>query len=202
MDAHKLQVKLFAAGTPGLELESYIPIFHGWVKHHTLPELLIDVANYAHVPQGPGVALIGHGSDYFIDQGKGRLGLLYSRKRSAPPPAERLADAFRRALHAAMLLEKEPALAGKLRFGTGELLFRINDRLAAPATDETFAAVKPALDALGARLFAGGRFETTRAGSARELFGVKLASDGKATLAELLDRLGGPPGPDLSLSRA
>ena len=45
---------------------------------------MIDVANYAHVPKGPGVALIGHGTDYFIDEGEGRLGLLYNRKRGAP----------------------------------------------------------------------------------------------------------------------
>lgn len=202
MDAHKLQVKLFAAADPGVDLEAYIPIFHAWVKHHSLPELLIDVANYAHVPDGPGIALIGHGTDYFVDTSKGRLGLLHSRKRSAPPAAERVADAFRRALHAAMLLEQEPALGGRLRFGTGEILFRINDRLAAPATDATFAAVKPELDAFCGQLFAGGRFETTRVGSGRELFTVKIASDGKASLAELLARAGGPPGKDDSLARA
>ena len=69
---------------------------------------MIDVANYAHVPKGPGVVLIGHGSDYFIDEGEGRLGLLHSRKRGAPDAGDRLADAFRRTLHAASLLEATP----------------------------------------------------------------------------------------------
>ena len=35
-------------------------------------------------PRGPGVVLIGHGSDYFIDEGEGRLGLLHNRKRVGP----------------------------------------------------------------------------------------------------------------------
>ena len=58
------------------------------------------------------MVLIGHGADYFMDEGEGRLGLLYNRKRAEPPPAERLADAFRRTVHAARLLEADPALAG------------------------------------------------------------------------------------------
>src|SRR5215470_2549285 len=134
MDAHKLQLKIFATpdSARAVSLEAFIPVFHRWIKERLLPELVIDVANYAHVPQGPGVVLIGHGSDYFIDHGEGRMGLLYNRKRMAPAPDARLHDAFRRAIHAALLLEKDAALAGKLRFGTKEWLLRINDRLAAP----------------------------------------------------------------------
>ena len=113
---------------------------------------MIDVANYAHVPKGPGVALIGHGNDYFIDEGEGRLGLLYSRKRGAPAPgAAARRSSSRRTLHAASLLERDLALAGKIKFATDELLFRINDRLAAPNTDATFAALKPELEALARR---------------------------------------------------
>src|SRR4051812_46624230 len=101
MDAHKLQLKIYAEPTHGLELDAYIPVFHAWIKHHVLKDLLIDVANYAHVPNGPGVALIGHGADYFMDEGEGRLGLLYNRKRAAPEPGARLGDAFRSVVHAA-----------------------------------------------------------------------------------------------------
>ena len=166
--SNKLQLKIFAAPTAGpVALEAFIPIFHQWIKDHVLQELSIDVANYAHVPKGPGVVLIGHNCDYFIDESEGRLGLLHSRKRGGPghagnpgtpgsvAPEARLDDLARRTLHAAALLEKEPALGGALAFSPKELLFRINDRLAGPATDETFAAARPALEALARRLFAG-----------------------------------------------
>jgi hypothetical protein len=188
-EAHKLQVKLFA-GSADASLETFIPIFHDWIKHHRLPELLIDVANYAHVPRGPGVALIGHQGDYYIDEADGRRGILYSRKREPPPPAERVADAFRRALNAAVLLEKEPAAAG-LRFGTGELLFRINDRLLAPPGDATYAAVRPALEAVGKRLWSS--FELAPVGGPKDLFTVRISGSATADAATLLDRLGGPP---------
>ena len=192
MKAHKLQVKLFVAGAEKPALEGFIPVFHDWIKHHRLPELLIDVANYAHVPKGPGVALIGNDGDYFIDDTDGRAGLLYSRKREAPPPEARVSDAFRRVIHAALLLEKEKAFGGELRFRADELLFRINDRLAAPSGEATFAEVRPELDALCAKLFAGASYKLALAGGPKQLFSVRITSDGKADLPTLLARLGGP----------
>ena len=200
MNAHKLQLKIYATpeSAKAVEPEAFIPVFHRWLKDHALPELVIDVANYGHVPEGPGVVLIGHGADYFMDVGEGRLGLLHNRKRSGPAAGERLSDLARRTLHAAALLEKEAELGGKLQFATNELLFRINDRLTAPANDATFAAVKPELEAVARKLF-DGPFELTRVGDAKSLFGVKLVSPAKTSveLSTLLGRLGGPPVPDL-----
>jgi hypothetical protein len=193
LDAHKLQVKVFVAGGASqLALASFIPVFHDWIKHHRLGELLIDVANYAHVPKGPGVALIGHQSDYYLDEAGGRPGLLYSRKREPPPAAERLADAFRRALDAAVLLEGEKVFAGALHFCGDELLFRINDRLLAPPGEATFAAFRPGLDALCARLFAGAPYQLALIGGPKELFSVRITSTPTTAARTLLDRLGGP----------
>jgi hypothetical protein len=185
MNALKLQAKLFFDGARP-PLESFIPVLHDWVKHHKLPELLVDVANYAHVPKGPGVALIGHESDYYIDDSEGRSGLLYSRKRETIAPTDRLADSFKRLLAAAALLET--SLGGKLRVRTDEVLFRINDRLAAPATEATFAEVRPELDAFCTRLF-GAPAKLSLVGGPKQLFSVKISSDAKADLATLLARL-------------
>jgi len=195
----KLQLKIFAhapAARP-VALEPFIAIFHQWIKDHVLHELAIDVANYAHVPKGPGVVLIGHNCDYFVDESEGRLGLLHNRKRGSVPAESRLEDLFRRTLHAAALLEKEPALGGALAFSPQELLFRINDRLTGPPGDATWAAVRPELEGLARRLFSG-PFELTRVGDAKSLFAVKIISPGEtASLGTLLARLGGPPVPDL-----
>jgi hypothetical protein len=202
MRAQKLQLKIFATDSArDIEPEAFIGVFHRWIQKRLLPELVIDVANYVHVPHGPGVVLIGHGSDYFMDQGEGRLGLLHNRKRLGPAPADRLADLARRTLHVAALLEGDSALSGKLRFATNELGFRINDRLAAPNNDETFAAVKPELEALASRIFAG-PFELERTGVSKDLFSVRLTSPTSAPLRTLLERAGGPPGADLTFNGA
>src|ERR1700690_735126 len=150
MDAQKFQLKILvdADSARAVALAAFVPVFHRWIKERVLPDLVIDVANYAHVPEGPGVVLIGHGSDYFMDQGEGRVGLLHSRKRGAVPPADRLNDLARRTLHAPLLLEPAPSLSARLRVGVNGLFFRINDRLAAPNGDRTFAAVRPEVDTL------------------------------------------------------
>jgi hypothetical protein len=200
MDAQKLQLKIFVSpDTAGaVSLEAFIGVFHRWIKERTLRELTIDVANYAHVPQGPGVVLIGHGSDYFMDEGEGRLGLLHNRKRAGMGPGERLGDLAQRTLHAALLLERDAELGGKLRFATNELLFRINDRLLAPNSEATLAAIKPELEALARRLFEG-PFELARIGGEKELFAVRLTAQKSEPLATLLERAGGAPGPDASV---
>jgi hypothetical protein len=200
MDAHKLQLKIFLdpASARTTDAEAFIKVFHRWIKERVLPELVIDVANYAHVPKGPGVVLIGHGSDYFMDEGDGRLGLLHNRKRSGFAPGERLGDLARRTLHAAALLERDPAFAGKVRFGTGELLFRVNDRLLAPSAPATFAALRPELEALGGMLYGGG-FSLAPVGGPKDLFGVRIGSATAPTLSAMLDAAGGPPAGDASL---
>jgi hypothetical protein len=203
MEAEKIQFKLFATpdSADAAPPEAFIAIFHRWIKERLLPELLIDVANYVHVPKGPGIVLIGHGCDYFMDQGEGRLGLLFSRKRSGPPPAERLLDAARRTFHAALLLERDAELGGKLRFASGELVFRINDRLRAPNTEETLAAVRPELEEFARRVFAA-PFELVRLGGPQELFAVRVTSRATAPLATYLERVGGPPEPGVALPAA
>ena len=200
MDAHKLQLKIYLTPETArtLDVEALIPVFHRWIKQRVLPELTIDVANYRHVPNGPGVVLIGHGSDYFLDEGEGRPGLLNNRKRAGLAAGERLSDLARRTLHAALLLEKDLALSGKIKFATNELLLRVNDRLAAPNSDATLAALRPELETLCKTLFAA-PFELARIGGAKELFGVRITSGTSAPLAMLLERAGGPPAADASL---
>jgi hypothetical protein len=199
MNASKLQLKLFADRGGDLPLETFIPVLHRWIKEHVLPELSIDVANYAHVPDGPGVVLIGDANDYFLDQslasGAGpQLGLLVSRKRHAPAADQRLSDLFRRTVHAAALLEREPALSGKLSFRTDEWVFRVNDRLAAPNTAQSIAALKPELEAFAAHAFAGATVTVVPAGEPRQLATLRITATPAPTLAGLLERLGGPPG--------
>ena len=72
------------------------------------------------------------------------MGLLYSRKLPLPGSfRDRLRGAVAETLQAAAKLEQEPALDGKLKFKTDELLIRLNDRLLAPPSGQTVAAASP-----------------------------------------------------------
>jgi len=190
MDVHRIQLKLFAQ--PGFVIDTHrsVRVLQRWIKEHVLPEQLVDVADYSHVQHGPRVALIGHGSDYYLDDGAGRPGLLYFRKRAAPPPHERLADAFRRCLSAARLLERDAGFDAPPKFGTGELLLRFVDRLQAPNTEEGYAPLCEPVEHFLAELYRT-PIAIVREGSERELLSLRIRADSAPTLDVLLERLGG-----------
>lgn len=186
MKPTKFQVKLYTSAGE-IELEKLVPVFHTWIREKKIPdELLIDVADYAHVPQGPGVVLIGHQSDYYLDVADDRPGLLYSRKRGFEGDFRAgIEDAFRRALRACQLLESETGLG--FEFATDEVLFRVQDRLAAPNDDATYEAYKGPLEEVSNAFF-GSAASLERIGSARGPFAVRITTGAEGSVADALAR--------------
>jgi hypothetical protein len=189
MDATRLDVKLFVEASSRFELPALIPVFHTWIQQSTIDdELLIDVTDYSHVIDGPGVLLVGHEAQYGLEQSKGRTGLLYSQRRARVDGFESaLRYSLRHALRAASLLEKEESLRGKLKFSGQELLIRINDRLRAPNTLETWKAVEPTLRAVLSPLF-GAQLSLEPEPPGLPLFSVRARSANPANIDTLLTR--------------
>jgi hypothetical protein len=140
-DFQHINVKIFAREGATVDWPSLIPVFHRWIREQETPELLIDVADYAHVPAGPGIMVIGHQAHYSVDNRQDRLGLLYNRRAEVEGSnRDRIRQAYESALTAARKLETEPELGGSLKFDEREVEFTVNDRLLAPNTPETFEA--------------------------------------------------------------
>jgi hypothetical protein len=143
MNVQQLSVKVFATASTSIDQEELIPVFHRWIREKRLGDelLLIDVADYRHVPDGPGMMLIADDGHYSMDSGAGGLGLQYARKRDAIGDApSRLAQAFRSALVACDALEQEPSLAGRISFDVGSVEVGVLSRLVAPNTPESYEA--------------------------------------------------------------
>ena len=71
--SQKLAVKLFLTPDSHVELEEIVPVFHGWIQRQAVPEhLLVDVANYAHAADGPGIALVSLQGNFLFDRLGGR----------------------------------------------------------------------------------------------------------------------------------
>ena len=181
MESQKLCLKLFLKDPAALHGVRLLPIFQGWIQTHAVEDhLLIDVADYEHVPDGPGTVLVAQEANFSMDSANGRPGLLYQRKQALPGTfAERLPVIFRHTLLAAARLEQNPGL----KFKTDEMLFRIADRLLAPNTAETFSAVKPELEGFLPRFFGPSASLSLEPSSApRELFEVTIKSTTSATV--------------------
>ena len=173
-----VSIKIFAAAdTPNVCFADAIPVFHRWIQGRTLPELLIDVADYSHVPAGPGVLLIGHEANYALDDARNRPGLLYVRKTADVASAgESLRRSHDAALSASRRLEAEPEFEGKLRFNPRELEITFNDRLLHPNTDDGWNGVKPALTSFLNALYGAGAYAITRSYDPRQRLSVLVTN--------------------------
>jgi hypothetical protein len=191
MKSEKLQIKFFAKPNAAFEVEQIVPVFHRFIREHAFDELMIDVADYKHVKHGPGVALVGDANDYFLDEGEGRPGLLFSRKRHGSGPEGRLREGLARALKACSLLEVAPELAGTLSFATDEILIRLPDRLNAPNDQASFDEVVAEATPLLEKLYGAGTVSIARGPEAPEALSLRVKTQSAPALSALLATLGG-----------
>ncbi|HXK20760.1 MAG TPA: hypothetical protein VNG33_23275 [Polyangiaceae bacterium] len=191
MKSEKFQVKFFAKPNPAFDIEVVVPVFHRFIREQAFDELMIDVADYKHVKHGPGIALIGDANDYFLDEGEGRPGLLFSRKRHGAGPEGRVREAFARALKACTLLEAAPELGGKLTFATDEILVRLPDRLRAPNDDAGFAEASRDVSPLLDKLYGAGAYSIARGAAPPEPLSLRVKAKSAPALSALLAALGG-----------
>lgn len=154
MQVQQLSVKFFLENGAAIDTDQLISIFHRWIRDRILgDEVLIDVADYRHVPQGPGVMMVAHEGHYAMDEGGGGIGLSYSVKRDPMGTAqERFPRVFERVLNACSLLEKEESLPG-LNFDGARVQVQVLSRLAAGNSESEFAALQSELQKFLPRLY-------------------------------------------------
>ena len=189
IELQHINVKLFVRDPEEVDLEAVVPVFHGWIQGQIFDELLLDVADYSHVPDGPGVVLIGHEADYALDNTDGRLGVRYNRK--APWPGsnrERLLQATRSALNAFQRLEQD----FNLHFNNREIEIVVNDRMLAPNTAASRQAAEPELKDFLDQLFAGAGYSLEYPSERRKLLGVTVRTAREFSIQELLANLSVP----------
>ena len=186
MNLQHINIKFYLEHPETVNLADYSAVFNSWIQEQRLEELLVDVADYLHVHQGPGIMLIGHQADYSLDNRAGRLGLLYNRKEPLEGTnQEKLAQAVRAALTAAQILEKENGL----KFIGSEVQVIVNDRLLAPNTRETFDALRPDLQSFFSRLYDGGEYSLAHLDDARERLTVNATTESSFDVDTLLKNL-------------
>ena len=189
IELQHINVKLFVRDPEKVDLEAVVPVFHIWIQGQIFDELLLDVADYSHVPDGPGVVLIGHEADYALDNTDGRLGVRYNRK--APRPGsnrERLVQAMRSALNAFQRLEQD----FNLHFNNREIEIVVNDRLLASNTDASRQAAEPELKEFLDHLLDGAEYSLQYPSERRKLFGVTVTAARDFSTQELLANLSIP----------
>lgn len=183
MELQHVNVKIYLEGDLPVEPGQFINLFHRWIQQKELDELLIDVADYRHVPRGPSVMLIGHEADYSLDRTENRWGICYNRKAALPGDnRDRIRAAVVAAAKVCLLFQAEFAA---LRFNDRELKLTVSDRALAPNTPETWEAYRADFEAALSDLFGHGEFQLETPADPRSLFGVRVKFDKPFDLAAL-----------------
>ncbi len=176
MSLDRVDIRLVITNPEDSDHAAYTRIFTRWLKADE--ERWLDIADYAHVPSGPIVLIVGDDAHFGVDAGKGELGVLYSHRGDlSGSDEERLADVITNALQLTDDLEREDDCPIRVRTDRVDIV--VNDRAAYPNDAATAAGVIEQATAAAATVFGGAPTSVEHVGGAdqRLTLRVTLASN-------------------------
>ncbi len=189
MNAARLSVR-FDAVQPPADLEPAIGMFHRFIQRGLVEGLILDVADYRHVPRGPGVILVGHDVDYGVNA----AGLTVTRKRTSDHISVALRETLRMGLGALDTIDDDGALDAA--FSRARMTISTPDRRLGPSSEVTQQlgeAITPIINELyGDPEILAGTIDDQRTAPS-----VRVHADG-AEARQALDALGGSKAPGQS----
>lgn len=188
MPTHKISVKFYLDRGQDIAPETWFKTFNTWISAHNGPDVLLDVADYSHVPAGPVTLLLGHQYDISIDDSDEKRGLLYNRKQpDSDNFAQNLSSAIRAACETCQQLEAEDSVDVTFR-GNGLRLI-LNDRLNTPNTQDTLNAIRDDLNSLLSVLYGGADVAVVRREDEKQRFTLDVQARGDWPIDKLLENL-------------
>jgi hypothetical protein len=189
-EIQKVCVKVSLDAPGRLNPDPVLEIFARWRTEEG--EELVDLADYAHLAEGPLVVLIGHRYNLAIDTSGGRAGIQYcSKKGLSGSPAGRFSAVIKAGLAKARRLVAEPGFPPGVRPRPEQIEVVLNDRLSLPNDDEADREIRPALTQALDLLYGNANYTLTRdPDSSRRLCYRAEAPAQNLTLDSLLARLG------------
>ena len=186
----------FAAAKPAGRLEDAIALFHRFMQRGLVEGLLIDVADYRHVPQGPGVLLVGHDVDYGVTEN----GFSVFRKRQTGVSAvDQFRAALRMGLQALHAIEADGGFEAS--FEAGRFRVAVVDRLQAENSEAGAVAIEAALAPVIREVFGEDTaIERAHVGDARSAVALSVEATGAVDLEAAIARL--PAGEPLRIPYA
>ena len=180
MDLQKFGIKLHLTTNGSFDSKDFIPVFHNWIQDKVVDDhLLIDVADYSHIPDGPGVMLIAHEGHFSLDQENYQSGIMYMRKTEIEGDfIQRFNKVLTTTIEAANRLTKNN-INKDVDFKNNSFRFIANDRLCAENTADNQELYKQEIQkALNNKyLDSNLEFEDVSAENERLAFTVRFSSE-------------------------
>lgn len=176
----RLTVAIPAA--PKVGLDAATGVFHRFIQRHLIEGFLFDVADYRHVPNGPGMMLVGGEVDYGLTQSQFSVTL----KRSANDTATQFRTAVRFLLGAVDQIEEDGSLPTV--FDTSTWTVTVADRRLGSAADVQSALLSELAPVAEEVFGAGSTAAAEPTGDPRDLPTLRITA---ASVGGVLEALGG-----------
>ncbi len=189
-DLQRIDLKVLARAPQPPPLDPILTIFDRWRKEEDAPSDWVDLADYAHMPQGPGVMMAGKREHFSVDTNEPGLGILAQTRKDLDGAVEqRFLEAFRRHLTLATRLLGEAEWPAAITVDSSKWVIAVNDRLNFPNNDETDHALKTGLIAALDHVFGQNGYTLTRDDNPRRRYGYVVEAGEAPSLSDLLGRL-------------
>lgn len=190
MNSSRINFKVFMDQGAEVPTETWFEVFNTWIP---APEndVLVDVADYRHVKNGPHTILVGHFANYALDTTEGRFGFLYARKRGLNGSLSgNLEEVITSGLRACKRLDEDDTLSGKVRFNGESIQIALTDRTDVDNNDQSFEALKGELTPILDRLYPGADYEISGTEDSRKALTANIKVSGSFSPTQLLENLG------------
>jgi hypothetical protein len=189
-DLQRVCLKILTDAPASLNLDPFLAIFSRWRTDAADPAQWVDLADYAHMPQGPGVMLIGHRCNFSFDLGTQGPGILYCSKKGLEGSLEnRLRTVFREGFLRSQRLAAEPEFPAGVHLRAGALELTFNDRLETPNTESIDGILRPAARAVLDQVLGVGNYRLLPEMDPARRYGFTVQSEAAPDLKVLSGRL-------------
>ncbi len=190
MDIQRINVRIALDAPANQDVGPILAIFARWRQDETAAEDWLDLADYAHVPDGPLAMIVGKRGNLVYDLERGAATLLYRNKAALEGSLDqRVLECVRRAVELIERLVKEPEFPGSISIQPQNLQIAISDRVNAPNT-EASAALRGPIEAALATIH-GDSASTEWESDSSRFFAVSSTAAGELSLDTLSARLRG-----------
>jgi hypothetical protein len=197
MDLQRIQIKMLTDASANLNLDPFLDIFGRWRGEKDHPAGWVDLADYAHVPRGMGIVLVGFQANFAFDmtddEGRTAPGILYAARRGLTGTyAERIASALRSCLDLSKRLVAEKEFPQGVHLRTDALEIRFADRLVTPNTKAVYEELCPSVVQVLDRLYGSdtsGSYQLRPLTDPAELLGCSVRAKKSEPLEILQQRL-------------
>ena len=190
MDIQKIAIKLFTDTPEIIDLNPFLSIFARWRHNKSHSAEWVDLADYAHVPKGPGILLIGQQGNLSLDLAEPGSGILWNNKKGLSGSIEdRIIETFRRGITLAHQLTSEIDYPKTFKPRPGFLQLSFNDRLELPNDPNTELLLRSSVNKAMDALLRPKNYKMIQESDSSRRYGFIIHSDSTDSIDQLQDRL-------------